>query len=178
MNGESAQEILIYTDGACMGSGASRPGGYAAVIVAGDRARTIVGWSPATTSTAMELMGAIGALEALPPATPARIHTDSQYVVVGATERLPWWRSRGWRIVKGGRLADRDLWQRLAVLLSERPVAWIWVKGHAGDLRNEEAHRLAYEQARLAAAASAPSRPAGAGRRGLAKYDPNGRERR
>ncbi|MBF9233641.1 ribonuclease H family protein [Microvirga alba] len=145
-------EAVIYTDGACIGSGGNSPGGYAAVILIEGEERLVVGRNPATTNTAMELMGAICALEALPPLIPAIIHTDSQYVILGATERLPWWRSRGWRIVKGGKLANKDLWQRLAALMHERPITWSWLKGHAGDIRNEQAHALAYTQARQAAA--------------------------
>lgn len=145
---------LIYTDGACIGSGGSCPGGYAALILIGDREQIVTGLSLATTNTAMELMGAIRALETLPPLVPAAIYSDSQYVVRGATEQLPWWRSRGWRIVKGGKLANKDLWQRLSALLRERPVSWFWVRGHAGDVRNEQVHALAYGEARKAAASA------------------------
>jgi ribonuclease HI len=152
VTGDPSQGVVIYTDGACIGSGSSCPGGYAALILIGDREQVVTGRSLATTSAAMELMGAISALEALPPAIPATIHSDSQYVVTGAMERLPWWRSRRWRIVKGGKLANKDLWRRLAHLLNERPVTWNWLKGHAGDIRNEQVHLLAYAEARLAAA--------------------------
>jgi ribonuclease HI len=144
---------LIYTDGACIGSGGGCPGGYAALVLLNGREQIITGQSLATTSSAMELMGVISALEALPAHTPAEIYSDSQYVVIGATERLPWWRSRGWRIIKGGKLANKDLWQRLSELQKERSIAWHWLKGHAGDPRNERVHALAYGQACLAAAA-------------------------
>lgn len=147
-------QAVIYTDGACIGSGRNCPGGYAAVILIGPEEQLLRGQSAATTNTAMELMAAIAALETLPPGLSATIHTDSHYVFFGVTERLPWWRSRGWRIVKGGKLANRDLWQRLARLVQERPVTWIWLKGHAGDRRNEQAHALAYGEARRAAGAT------------------------
>jgi ribonuclease HI len=130
-----------------MGTGATRPGGYAALIRLDGEERIVSGRCLATTSSAMELTAVICALEALPQSVPARIYTDSQYVITGATERLPWWRSRGWRIVKGGRVANRDLWQRLSVLLNERTIQWHWVKGHAGDPLNERVHGLAYAQA-------------------------------
>jgi ribonuclease HI len=144
-------QAVIYTDGACIGSGGNCPGGYAAVILVAGEERQVLGRNTSTSNTAMELMGVISALEALPPGFSAAIHTDSQYVILGATERLPWWRSRGWRIVKGGKLQNRDLWQRLAALLPQRPITWVWLKGHAGDARNEQAHTLAYAQARQAA---------------------------
>jgi ribonuclease HI len=161
VTGNPSQGAVIYTDGACIGSGGSCPGGYAALILVGDREQIVTGRSLATTNTAMELMGAISALEALPPSIPATIHSDSQYVVTGAMERLPWWRSRGWRIVKGGKLANKDLWQRLAHLVTARPVTWVWLRGHAGDVRNEQVHFLAYAEARLAAASVNTSIPEG-----------------
>jgi ribonuclease HI len=143
-------EALIYTDGACIGSGRGCPGGYAALIRIGEREQVVTGRSLVTTSGAMELMGVISALETLPVGVPATIYTDSQYVVTGVTERLPWWKSRGWRVMKGGRVANRDLWQRLSGLAGHRPVAWHWLKGHAGDPLNERVHALAYDEARRA----------------------------
>jgi ribonuclease HI len=143
-------EAVIYSDGACIGSGGRCPGGYAAIIRMGDEEQVVTGREASTTSTAMELMGVIGALAALPPGCPVGIYTDSQYVIAGATERLPWWRSRRWRTVKGGKVANRDLWERLSALSAGRTIAWHWVRGHSGDAMNERAHALAYAQARAA----------------------------
>ncbi|MBM6592917.1 ribonuclease H family protein [Microvirga pudoricolor] len=140
-------QAVIYTDGACIGSGGGTPGGFAAIIRTGEEERIVTGRCSAATSTAMELMGVIAALEALVPGLPAAIHTDSRYVITGATERLPWWRSRRWRIVKGGKVANRDLWQRLSDLIEDRAVTWHWVRGHAGDPLNERAHALAFGEA-------------------------------
>jgi ribonuclease HI len=149
----STDGAVIYADGACIGSGSGCPGGYAALILLEGREQVVTGQSLATTSGVMELMGVISALEALPARIPATIYSDSQYVVIGVTERLPWWRSRGWRIIKGAKLANRDLWRRLSALQGERAIDWRWLKGHAGDLGNERVHALAYGQARLAAVA-------------------------
>lgn len=138
---------LIHTDGACIGQAALRPGGWAAVIVMGDVERVIAGSHPATTISAMELTAAIHALEAVPPASIVTLHTDSAAIVAGITERLPWWRSRGWRTIKGRKVQDRELWLRLADLAAARQVTWVWVKGHAGDPGNERVDALARSQA-------------------------------
>ena len=58
----------------------------------------------------MELTAVINALEAVPPASIVTLHTDSAAIVAGVTERLPWWRSRGWRTIKGRKVQDRELW--------------------------------------------------------------------
>ena len=141
---------IIYTDGACIGKAALRPGGWAAVILIGQAEQVLLGSHPATTITAMELTAVIRALEALPPGSSATLYTDSAAVVAGITERLPWWRSRGWRTIKGRKVQDRDLWQQLAELTSTRQVSWVWVKAHAGDAGNERVDVLARAQARLA----------------------------
>jgi ribonuclease HI len=137
----------VYTDGACLGRTALRPGGWAALIISDGHERVIVGSHPATTITAMELTAAVRALEAVPPGSSVTLCTDCAPIVVGITERLPWWRSRGWRTMKGRRVPDRQLWQELSELNAMRQVNWAWVKGHSGDAGNERVHVLAREQA-------------------------------
>jgi ribonuclease HI len=138
---------IIYTDGACIGRAALRPGGWAALIVMDHVERVIAGSHPATTISAMELTGVINALEAVPPGSSVTLHTDSAAIVAGITQRLPWWRSRGWRTIKGRKVQDRELWRRLADLAAARQVTWVWIKGHAGDPRNERVDALARAQA-------------------------------
>jgi len=138
---------VIYTDGACIGQAALRPGGWAALILTDCGERVIAGSHPATTISAMELAGVINALEAVPPGANVALHTDSAAIVAGITERLPWWRSRGWRTIKGRKVQDRDLWRHLADLAATRQVTWVWVKGHAGDPCNERVDALARAQA-------------------------------
>jgi ribonuclease HI len=139
---------IIYTDGACIGRAALRPGGWAALIVMDHVERMIAGSHPATTISAMELTGVVNALEAVPPGSSVILHTDSAAIVAGITQRLPWWRSRGWRTIKGRKVQDRELWRQLADLAVARQVNWVWVKGHAGDPCNERVDALARSQAR------------------------------
>ena len=138
---------IIYTDGACIGKAALRPGGWAAIILMGGLEQVITGSHPATTISAMELTAAVSALETVPQGTDVTLHRDSNAIVAGITERLPWWRSRGWRTVKGRKVQDRELWQHLAALAATRHVSWIWVKGHSGHTSNERVDALAREQA-------------------------------
>jgi ribonuclease HI len=151
-----SSHAIIHTDGACIGKNALRPGGWAAVILMDGTERVIVGSHPATTISAMELTAAIRALEAVPPGSTVTLHTDSAAVVAGITERLPWWRSRGWRTIKGRKVQDRELWQHLADLAATRRVTWVWLKGHAGDPGNERVDALARAQAWQVTRAMAP----------------------
>jgi ribonuclease HI len=151
---------IIYTDGACLGKAALRPGGWAAVILIDQVEQVIMGFHPTTTISAMELTAVIRALEAVPPGSRVTLHTDSAAVVMGITERLPWWRSRGWRTTKGRKVQDRQLWQQLAELAAVRQVSWVWVKSHTGDAGNERVDRLARVQAQRGSG-QAPLRASG-----------------
>jgi ribonuclease HI len=138
---------IIHTDGACIGKASLRPGGWAALIVLNGTEQVIAGSHPATTISAMELTAVIRALETVPSGSSVVLHTDSNAIVTGMTEQLPWWRSRRWRTVKGRKVQNRDLWQQLADLATTRRVSWVWVKAHAGDMNNERVDALARAQA-------------------------------
>ena len=149
-------QAIIYTDGACIGKAPLRPGGWAAVILMDGAEQVIAGSRPATTISAMELTAAVRALEAVPAGSSAILHTDSSALVTGITEKLPWWRSRRWRTLKGRKVQDRELWQQLADLAAARQVSWVWVKAHAGEMNNERVDALARAQAHREAEQASP----------------------
>lgn len=57
------QEVTIYYDGDCKGN--PGPGGWGAVLVAGDHEKELFGGENPTTNNRMELMAVIEALRAL-----------------------------------------------------------------------------------------------------------------
>ena len=85
--------VEIYTDGACRGN--PGPGGWGALLIAGERQKTLHGGEPLTTNNRMELTAAIEALKALRGRQTVRLHTDSKYVMDGVREWLPNWKRRG-----------------------------------------------------------------------------------
>ena len=111
-------QAIIFTDGACLGN--PGPGGYAAVITISGNEQVIVGRDPTTTNKKMEMTAAIKALEAVPQGTPIVIHSDSQYVIKGATEWLRGWKSKGWRKADGKPVMNQDLWMQMDALLEQR----------------------------------------------------------
>jgi ribonuclease HI len=132
-------------------SGTQAQGGYAALIMVGDKEQIISGREPATTNNKMEMTAAIKALEALPAGLPAVIHSDSQYVVKGITEWLPGWKKRGWKTGDKKPVLNQPLWLRLEELAGERRVQWVWVRGHAGHEQNERVDAIANAEAMRAA---------------------------
>ncbi len=150
--------IEIWTDGAC--SGNPGPGGWGAVLIAGDHRKELSGGAPDTTNNRMELMAAIAALEALKRPSRVNLHTDSQYLRGGITGWIHGWKRNGWRTADKKPVKNVDLWQRLDTALARHDVAWHWVRGHAGTELNERADELAREGMRPFKPARRPAAPA------------------
>ena len=154
----STPEVEIFTDGAC--SGNPGPGGWGAVLRYRGVEKELAGGETPTTNNRMELMAAIAALEALKRPCLVDIHTDSQYLRNGIMSWINQWKRNGWRTAERKPVRNVDLWQRLDAVLSRHRVRWHWVRGHAGDARNERADRLARDGLEGARSRAAPRRPA------------------
>jgi len=133
--------VEIYTDGACRGN--PGPGGWAAILIAGDREKELSGAEAHTTNNRMELLAVIRALCALRRGAQVRLYTDSQYVRKGITEWLPVWKTRGWKTAAKQAVKNQDLWMELDSCAAPHEIAWHWVRGHSGNEGNERADRLA-----------------------------------
>lgn len=135
--------VIIYTDGACRGN--PGPGGWGALMLAGDQRKTLSGFERQTTNNRMELMAALEALRALRKPCEVVLWTDSEYLRKGMTEWLPGWKARGWKTAAKQPVKNADLWQALETAAAPHRVDWRWVKGHNGDPGNEAVDRLANE---------------------------------
>ncbi len=122
-------EINIYCDGAC--SGNPGKGGWAAIIVRGNKELIISGNNPYTTNNQMELTAVISALEMLKKEEVATVYSDSKYVVNGITDWIKKWKEKKWVSSSGTRVANQDLWIKLDQLVSELHPKIIWMKGHS-----------------------------------------------
>ncbi|MBF0166442.1 MAG: ribonuclease HI [Alphaproteobacteria bacterium] len=136
-------KVRIWTDGAC--SGNPGPGGWGAVLIWRGHEKDLSGGETPTTNNRMEMMAVIMALESLKRASKVEIATDSQYVHKGITEWLAGWKARSWRTADKKPVKNADLWQRLDQAVKPHDIHWRWVKGHAGDVMNERADKLARE---------------------------------
>jgi ribonuclease HI len=140
---EHGTETIVYTDGSCLGN--PGPGGWAWAVPGG---RFASGAEPSTTNQRMELTAVVRALEAIDG--PLAVHSDSTYVVNCFRDK--WWQGwlrRGWKNTAGKPVANRDLWEPLIAMVVEsgRPVRFSWVKGHSGDVMNDQVDLLATEAA-------------------------------
>ncbi len=132
--------IKIYTDGACSNNQSNEnKGGYGAILFKqGEQPLTLNGGFRNTTNNRMELKAAIEALKRIHSSSPVTVYSDSQYVVKGITEWIPNWIAKG-KIEKNG-----DLWMELyKIVMTFQDIQFMHVKGHNGNIYNEEADRLA-----------------------------------
>jgi ribonuclease HI len=137
----TAARIDIFTDGAC--SGNPGPGGWGAILRAGSHEKEISGGEALTTNNRMELMAAIRALESIKKPSAVTVHTDSRYVMDGATKWLARWKANGWKTADKKPVKNGDLWLALEAAIQRHQVSWRWVRGHDGHAENERADKLA-----------------------------------
>ena len=139
-------KFKAYTDGAC--SGNPGIGGWGVVLLAEKnnkiiKRKELSGGSLETTNNQMELIAAIETLKALKKPTEITIITDSNYVKKGITEWLSSWKRNNWKTSSKTEVKNKNLWEELEKLVNKNKVDWLWVKGHDGNVENEQADFLA-----------------------------------
>lgn len=158
--------VFIHADESCLGnqfSDRATPGGAGGLIEVFHADR---GWTRRdfyvcekdTTNQRMALRSASEGLHALK--RPCRIvfFSDSNYLITGMKQWVHDWARRGWKR-KSGPIENLELWFAAIRAWGQHEIEWRWVRGHAGDPKNEYANRLAIEAARKqrASAGLAPS---------------------
>ena len=138
---ESDSLIKIYTDGAC--SGNPGPGGWGVFIENSGNVTELSGRDENTTNNRMELKAVIEALKFFTINSELTIHTDSKYVMDGASRWIINWKKNNWKTAQKKDVKNKDLWIELDNLLNYHDVSWVWVKGHDGIYGNERADYLA-----------------------------------
>ncbi|MEX2201807.1 MAG: ribonuclease HI [Dongiaceae bacterium] len=135
--------VEIFTDGACRGN--PGPGGWAAILRAGNYEKELAGAETLTTNNRMEMTAAIMALEALKKPSTVHLYTDSTYLKDGITKWIAGWKRKGWKTADRKPVKNVDLWQRLEAAATPHRIEWHWVRGHDGHVENERADLLARE---------------------------------
>jgi ribonuclease HI len=134
--------VVIYADGGCLGN--PGPGGYGAIIIAGEERRELSQGFRLTTNNRMELAACIAALKTLRTAAAVILYTDSRYVVNGICKG--WarkWRANNWMRTKTEAALNRDLWEEILALVGLHRVEFVWLRGHAGQPENERCDEIA-----------------------------------
>jgi ribonuclease HI/exonuclease III len=140
------QEATVYTDGACNNNGKlnAQCGGGIWFGPNHERNAAIRIPGPLQSNQAGEIAAIIAAVASVPRFWPLTIISDSKYAIEGLTTHLQTWEDKGWIGIK-----NADLFKRAAFLLRSRIATtnFKWVKGHDGNLGNEQSDQLAKEGA-------------------------------
>jgi ribonuclease HI len=135
-------KIIIFTDGSCLGNPGK--GGWGAILTYKDNVKEIWGGEQKTTNNRQELTAVIKALECIKKPFNIEINSDSRYVIDGVTKFLSNWIKNNWKTAnKKSDVKNIDLWQKLVIAIQIHTIEWNWVKGHAGNIGNEKADKLA-----------------------------------
>lgn len=128
------KNVDIYTDGAC--SGNPGPGGWSAILIYGTHEKLISGAERDTTNNRMEVLAAISGLDALKTPCNVCVYSDSAYLVNAIEKKwLDKWKQNGW-MATGKPVKNRDLWEKLDILMSKHNVKFIKVAGHSDNVKN------------------------------------------
>lgn len=135
--------IIIFSDGSSRGN--PGPGGYGAIIKQNDKVFELGGREDRTTNNRMEIMGAIESLKKAHDSREIDFYTDSQYLINSITKWIYGWQKKGWKTAggKGGDVANRDLWEELIKVSSDKKIKWNYVNGHVGIPGNERCDEIA-----------------------------------
>ncbi len=131
-------EIIIYTDGAAKGNPGN--GGYGTILISGKFRKELSEGYRLTTNNRMELLAVIVGLEALKTENnDVTIYSDSKYVIDSIEKNwiVNWLKTD----FKGKK--NKDLWLQLLQTYKKQKVKFVWVKGHSGNIENENCDKLA-----------------------------------
>ncbi|MCX7816840.1 MAG: ribonuclease HI [Syntrophales bacterium] len=146
LQNRSLKEVVMYTDGACLGNPGR--GGYGVVLLYGKFRKEISGGYRLTTNNRMELMAVISGLMQLKEPCRVTVYVDSQYVVNAVNKGwVKNWKKNGWKRSGNKKVANVDLWEKLLKLCERHEVSFVWLKGHDGDPHNERCDELSREAA-------------------------------
>ena len=137
MQSPSKPVVEIWTDGSTWPSNPGN-GGWAAILVAHERIRTLCGFEFRATNNNMEARGVLEGLRALTRPCEVHIYTDSMYVINGL-KKLKW---------KKTLKTNVEIWEEMLPIFQKHQVSWEHVAGHNGVAFNEWANILAGESAR------------------------------
>ena len=119
---DDADAVHLFT--AVAHSGKRDAGAWAVLFSYRGKERELSGYQAGASANRMHIMGAGMGLAELSRTMKVHLYTASDYLKDGSTAWINGWRARGWTTRDGKPVANRDLWQRLAILLDRHDVHW------------------------------------------------------
>jgi ribonuclease HI len=145
---DDQDSVHLFTGASYLGK--TKQGGWSVLLRYRETEKTLTGSESDTSPNRMHLVAAIKGLEALKKTFPIHLYTPSSYLKDGATQWTPQWQRRDWQTKDGKPVSNRDLWERLARLISGYQIEWHVVDKDAALPELTRAKKLATEAARAA----------------------------
>ncbi|VVC25356.1 Ribonuclease H-like domain,Ribonuclease H domain,Ribonuclease H1, eukaryote,Ribonuclease H1, N- [Cinara cedri] len=146
-NFNKKNEVIVYTDGACLSNGfAEAAGGLGVWFGPNNPLNLSEKLSGLQTNNHAEIHCTIRAIERVKLTGIKRIniHTDSEYVINCVTKWVPIWEKNGWKTTARKPVKNIDILKLLQKKINSMDsVSWVHVSGHTGITGNEEADKLA-----------------------------------
>ena len=110
--------------------------------------RELGGGAKNTTNNRMELTAVIKSLEFVSKLEakslkPIAIHTDSSYVLKGATEWIENWQENKWKTKSRQNVENQNLWKNFLRINKKIKIKWHLIPGHSGISANERCDEIA-----------------------------------
>lgn len=140
------KKTTIYTDGSCL----KNPGigGWAGILMFGNKKKEISGAEDKTTNNRMELFAIIQSLKCLKEACIVDVYSDSAYVINAFNNGwIDNWIAKGWKTTTNKEVQNIDLWKELIDLTHIHKVNFLKVKGHSDNEYNNRCDELARNSA-------------------------------
>lgn len=140
-----ASKYEIYCDGACRNNQAdNNVGSWAFIVYHGGVKKGSK--SKATFNTTNNVQELTAVLEALRWANKlgerVTLYVDSTYVLNSVTKWMRGWAAKGWKKADGKPVANLEIMQQLFTEYNPNKHIFVKIKGHSGDVRNEEVDNL------------------------------------
>lgn len=132
---------IIFTDGAARGN--PGPGGWGSIVATDETVVEIGGGNSKTTNNRMELTAVIQALKIADPNSHIVVHTDSSYVLKGATEWVSDWEKNNWKTATKKPVLNEFLWKDMIKVMEGKSISWKLLPGHSGIPANERCDVIA-----------------------------------
>ena len=142
---DDENSVVLYTDGACSGNPGA--GVWAAILSYKGKEKVLSGGDSQTTNNRMELLAVIMGLESIKGSQPVEVFSDSAYVVNAFLQGwIENWKNNNWKTSGNSDVQNKDLWQRLLLLIEKLDVRFHKVKGHSDNAQNNRCDALAREE--------------------------------
>lgn len=135
----------IITAASCLGAG---PGGWAAVLRAGDEVWEVSGREERCSANALHLLAIERGLSLVPAGSHAQVVTPSDYAAQGGERWAKAWAAAGWRTRDGSEVKNRELWEAILHQSHGLTVTWHSLKNFGRGADAQRADQLAREAAR------------------------------